>query len=96
MAKKHYFQNNDENCYTLDYHKEYMKDNDIKEMVVYEAKIERGTGYFYCREFMEIGEVGNSCGKVCDKYAPMNGKSGKCNHFGNVYEQTNITLTINC
>jgi hypothetical protein len=93
---KYYFQKDAEMCYTLDDHIDQMRFNNIKEMVVYEAKIERGTGFFYCREFGEVGEVGESCGRLCDKYAPMNGKSGKCKHAGNVYMQTDVikTLTI--
>jgi hypothetical protein len=72
----------------LDYHLEYMKDNEINEMVVFEARRETGTGYFYCREYMEVGEVGESCGKFCAHYKPLNGKNGRCKHYGYVYEQT--------
>lgn len=92
---KYYFQKDAEMCYTLDYHRNYMKENGLKEMDVFEAKIEHGTGYFFCREFMLLSEVGESCGKVCEKYAPLNGKNGRCKHYGNVYEQlaTIIKLT---
>lgn len=55
--------------------------------------IERGTGYFYCSEYDEVGEVGN-CGKRCDEYEPRNGKSGICKHHRPVYDDTGNTLTI--
>ena len=95
--EKYYFQKDAEMCYTLQYHLDFMKENEIKEMEVFEAEIERGTGFFYCREFMQIGEIGEGCGKSCDKYSPRNGKSGICKHSGNVYEQTEKkkVLTLN-
>jgi hypothetical protein len=88
MAEKLYFQDYDENCYPIDYHLDYMKENNIKEMDVFKAERETGTGYFFCKEFMEIGETGESCGKMCEKYIPNNGKNGRCKHYGYVYNQT--------
>jgi hypothetical protein len=37
---------------------------------------------------MEVGEVGEGCGKFCQQYKPLNGKNGRCKHYGYVYEQT--------
>ena len=88
MAEKLYFKHDDEGCYTLNHHQEYMKDNFIDEMILFEAKRETGMGYFYCREYGEIGEVGEGCGKLCDGYKPNNGKNGRCKHYGWCYEQT--------
>lgn len=85
---KYYFQKDDENCYNLVYHIQYMRENYIEQMEVFEAKAEYGTGYFFCLHYQEIGESGESCGKVCDHYSPRNGKNGRCKHHGNVYEQT--------
>lgn len=91
---KLYFKNDSECCYPLQYHYDYMKENGISEMVVFEAKRETGTGYFFCQEFLEVGEVGESCGKSCEQYAPRNGKNGRCKHSGYVYEQTDISKTL--
>jgi len=85
---KYYFQKHDENCYPKQYHIDYMKVMGIDEMEIFEAKRELGTGFFFCKHFEEIGEVGESCGRQCEKYKPMNGKSGRCIHHGFVYEQT--------
>jgi len=91
---KLYFKDDDENCYGLQYHIDYMKENEIKEMKVFEAKPEHGTGMFFCKEYSEVGEVNGTCGKQCDLYQPRNGKSGICKHYGFVYEQTEISKTI--
>lgn len=85
---KLYFQKNDESCYPLQYHLDYMLENGLKEMTVFEAKRETGTSYFFCKEFSEIGEVGEGCGKICGKYKPLNGKNGRCVYYGFLYEQT--------
>ena len=65
---KLYFQENDEMAYPLQYHLDYMKENDIKEMEVYQAEIEYVIGFFFCHEFSLVGEIGESCGKECEKY----------------------------
>ena len=76
--KKYYFRDDDELCYTIEGHKDIMRFNEEKEIEVFEAKIDRGLGYFYCHEYGEVGESGESCGKQCDGYSPRNGKSGIC------------------
>ena len=93
---KYYFSDmpDDLRCYTLAYHLNYMRENEIPEMMVHEAKIEFGTGYFFCREFQDVGEVGENCGKQCEKYQPRNYKSGRCKHSGNCYEKTNVTKML--
>ena len=83
---KYYFQKHDENCYPLQYHLDYMKENSLKEMEVFEAKRESGTGYFFCKDMQSVGESGG-CGKWCYKYKPRNGKKGICKHHGFTYEQ---------
>jgi len=88
MAKYYFGGHNDESCYSLQYHLEYMAENGIEEMIVFEAKIERGSGYFFCKHFFETGETREICGKLCELYKPRNGKSGICRHYGYVYEQT--------
>ena len=88
---KYYFRKDreDEGCYSLSFLRNKMKDEELSELVLYEAKIERNSGYFWCREFQEVGEVGEGCGKECNKYSPRNGKSGRCRYSANLYEQTN-------
>jgi len=82
---KLYFQKDEEMAYSLQYHLDYMKENDIKEMEVFEAKIEYVKGFFFCKEFGSMGEVGEGCGKICIEYSPRNGKSGRCKHSGHLY-----------
>jgi hypothetical protein len=92
--KLYFSELNDGLCETISSIKEEMKEQGIAEMDVFEAKIEYGNGYFYCREFGDIGEVGEGCGKMCDKYSPRNGKNGRCRFSGHTYEQTEIKRTI--
>jgi len=98
MAKKLYFSEyDDDNCYNLTYHREYMKDNLIDEMILIEAKRETGTGYFFCKEYGEISEVNGSCGycgMACSFYKPLNGKSGRCKHYGWCYEPTDNQFVL--
>ena len=94
MAMKLYFQKYDERCYTLEYHRQYMIENNLKELQLFEAKRETGSDYFYCKHYQEIGEVGEGCGKLCDSYRPLNGKNGRCSHYGYVYEQTDQLLIL--
>lgn len=85
---KLYFSNYEDTCTTIKVHKEYMQENGIKEMEVFEAKAEHGTGYFWCSEFQAIGELGQGCGKFCINYQPRNGRTGICRHYRLPYEQT--------
>lgn len=77
-------------CYQLDHWKDHMAINELKELDLFEAKRETGTGYFFCKEFGEICETKEGCGKLCEKYIPNNGKNGRCKHYGYVYECTDI------
>src|ERR1035437_1181161 len=96
MKKKLYFQDNVESefCHPIEWYFDYMIDNDLKEVKLFEAKVERGTGYFYCKEFGEIGESNDTCGRGCDKYQPRNGRSGICNHWGFLYEPSEKELIL--
>ena len=84
---KHYFAKTDEDefAYSKQHHLDYMKENNIEEMEVYEAVVERGTGFFFCKEVQEVGEAKESCGKECKDYSPRNGKGGICKNYGYVY-----------
>jgi hypothetical protein len=94
MSKLYFSEYDDEHCCDLAYHREYMEENEIKEMKLFEAKRDTGNDYFYCKKFQDIGEVSKSCGKYCDAYKPNNGKSGRCKHYGYCYEQTDIVKIL--
>jgi hypothetical protein len=92
---KYYFEYPDsENCYAEDFFKDEMRENGITEMVLYPAKMVKRESYFYCNEFSEVGEVGESCGNLCGKYEPRNGKNGRCRHHRNCYEPSETPITI--
>lgn len=84
---KYYFRKDDESCYSIDGHLKYMEENKIKEIEIFEAKRIKGTGYFFCKFYLENGEVGCCGKKYCKNYEPNNGKNGRCKNYGYVYEQ---------
>ncbi|MDD5013592.1 MAG: hypothetical protein PHW73_00635 [Atribacterota bacterium] len=91
----YYFRSdNDEECYSLASIREQMKDEDINELKVFEAKRETGTGYFYCKHTSEIGESGDCSNRICKSYIPNNGKNGRCKYYGYPYEQTDRSKII--
>jgi len=84
---KKYFETKDsEICHNIEYFYDMMRLEELTEMEVFEAKVEFGTGLFWCNKFREVGEVGEGCGKMCKEYKPRNDKNGRCIHSGNVYE----------
>jgi len=91
---KYYFSEDGEYCYPLSYWKEYLKENNLPEIKLFEAEADHGTGYFFCKEFMEVGETGG-CGKQCEGYVPNNGKNGRCKHYGYVYSQKDKFIILN-
>jgi len=95
MAKIYFSKYNDEEvAYTLDYWKTYMEENLIEEMTLFEGKRMTGEGYFYCKEYFEVGLARESCGKICEGYKPNNGKNGRCKHYGYCYEPTDKRLVL--
>jgi hypothetical protein len=92
--KQLYFSAHEDLCYSLDFHKEYMKENGLKELKLWPAKIVISS-YFYCQHFEAIGEKG-TCGKQCNAYQPRNGKSGICKHYRQTREPADnfIIITI--
>lgn len=96
MAKFYFSPHEEETCYHKQYYLDYMKQNRIKEMTVFEAKAEIGSDMFFCKELLEVGMKGegDGCGKMCEHYKPRNGKSGRCKHSGFVYEQTEKSITL--
>jgi len=91
---KLYFDKDGESCYPLEHYLEVMKEFDLKEMELFEAKREIGSEYFFCKEYQEVGETRESCGKSCEGYKPNNGKSGRCKHYGYVYEATDTKIIL--
>lgn len=81
---KLYFRNEDsEECYTLDWHLEDARDEELEKIELFEAIPDKDKRYFYCRSFSEVCEVGQDfepCGNGCDGYEPRNGKFGICKH----------------
>ena len=74
-------------CYPKKIIVDAMKEDEIGELIVFEAKIMRGGSYFYCTNFFEIGDKDEGgCGKFCEAYKPRNKKSGRCVHSSNCYE----------
>jgi len=88
MAKYYFRDDDDEYCYPLKVIKRNMADEGINELKVFEAQRILKTGMFFCKEFMEVGETGESCGNRCFRYIPNNGKNGRCKHYGFLYEPT--------
>lgn len=80
------FNHGDADCFPLSYYKKKMIEEDIKELKLEEMKQDIG-GPMWCKvEEDFIGETREECGKWnCDKYAPCNGKSGRCKYLINGY-----------
>lgn len=93
---KYFFESQDsENCYTIDYFKEQLKDNDLTEMQAYPAKIMIGSGFYYCKELDVSGESNDGeCGKWCEHYEPRNSKNGRCVNSSLPYEASEKPITI--
>ena len=97
MARKLYFSTykDYEVCATIEVHIEYLKEHELKELELTEAKRIIGSEFFYCSSFNEVGDKGEShCGKDCGSYKPINGKSGKCKFNKPVYEPTDKKIII--
>ncbi len=87
MSKYYFSDDWDDRCYTKDTLIDLMKTEwGIKELKIYPAIMMVKGDYFYCKKFREVGEVGEGCGKECDKYEPRNGKNGRCRYSNNCYE----------
>jgi hypothetical protein len=95
---KYYFDDLDDSgsCYTLDYFKEQLEENQLPEMKLRVAKMVKGEPFYYCNYFMDCFESDeDSCGKFnCEHYNPRNGKNGRCKDHRNTYEGTDETIII--
>jgi len=102
MRKPKYFfsdQTPEESCYTLDYFVDKIAEDHEDEMILVEAVMVKGEGFYYCTQFGEVGESGDGCGSGCVEYKPRNGKSGRCRFSHNTYEHGSrrfrLTVTHN-
>ena len=76
-------------------HRDYMQDEHLPELKLELQKLDKGSGYFYCRARGEVGDSSyDSCGKQCSEYKPRNGRSGCCKHHRGVYEGTGVFKII--
>lgn len=89
MKNKYYFSKliSEENCTTIKEIVDEMVNLEIKECKIFEAIREANTDHFYCTYFNEIGDKKLSCGKICVRYTPKNGKSGCCKYRGFCYSK---------
>jgi len=90
--KRYFLNKHDEFCSTKAQVLATMKQDGIIEKEVFEAKIAKNTGFFFCKHHQEVGEVGQGCGKECAFYIPRNGKNGRCKESGQLYENTGIKI----
>ena len=87
VMTKFYFNEHDrEHAYELDHHYQFMEDEGLTEMKVFEANRETGNEFFFCKHFRKVGVRGNCQG--CEAYQPRNGKSGICRHWDYTYEKS--------
>lgn len=90
-----YFRDDDDICYDIESHLQYMIENNIEQMKVFLAKRVINSEYFYCNYFFEVGEKSEGgCGKICQAYIPRNGKSGACKFTGYVYERSDEYIIL--
>lgn len=83
---KLYFRSiDDTGCYSLEYHLECAKEEELEEIELYEAIPDPDKDHAWCNEFDALIEPGD-CGRICEKYDPINGKSGKCRSKVGCYE----------
>ena len=83
MSKKSYFRNiDDEFCYPLQKHLDDAKEEGLETIELYEAIPDDSIkGFFFCNHFVMVCEKEkDTCGRICEGYAPRNGKSGMCKH----------------
>lgn len=81
--ENYYFEYDDsEFCYTKEYFEDHMRENDLKEIEVFEACRDKMDGIFWCKEHYFCGDDSkDTCGRQCDEYEPRNKISGCCRHY---------------
>lgn len=93
---KYYFSElEEEHCYELSYFYDLMEENNLKELKLKPAVPIHGEGLFWCKHYCEVGESNNgTCGKICPKYHPRNGKNGICKNWSYTYRPTTPEIKI--
>lgn len=84
MSKRifYFYNEDDENCMSMEAIKEQMAEDGLTEKTVCEADIDTDNSYFWCTENGAAGVKGeDTCGKDCEVYKPRNGKNGCCKHL---------------
>lgn len=92
---KYYFSDlDDSGCYTMAYWLDRAEKEGLKEMELYEAIPDPDKDHAWCNEFDALIEP-VECGKQCERYNPINGKSGKCRYKVGCYEHgEKVTVKI--
>lgn len=81
-------------AYPMSYWKELMVEKGIKQLNVVKAKKVTGIKVFYCKEYLNVMDVGD-CGRTkCNKYIANNGRGGRCKSYGYCYEKTDDIIKI--
>ena len=71
-----------ERVYSMDYWLEEMKEENLASVHLHPCEREKISDMFFCREFQEWCDCSDHpCGKICEGYAPTNGKSGRCKYL---------------
>lgn len=94
---KYYFADkSDTICYPLQYHKNLLEFEGWDELELFEAEPNKVDGFFWCHYYDSVGDKSESpCGKLCEGYAPKNGKCGCCKYYSLIfYEATDKTKII--
>lgn len=93
---KYYFSDLDDNgCFAMNYWLSYAADEGLEEITLYEAIPDPIKDVAWCNEY-DGPLYGGECGRICDKYDPINGKSGKCRSKVGCYEHgEKVTVKIN-
>lgn len=95
MANKLYFEQDDDMCYCLADHIDNMEMDELDHLVLFEAKRDIAGDYFFCKYHQEVADKSEGgCGKMCEGYKPINGKSGRCIHSGYCYDHGQERLLL--
>lgn len=90
-----FFRYDDELCYRLDSHIDFMKAEGLFELELYLAKRETAVPYFFCKHVEAVGlKEESDCGRGCQAYEPRNKKAGVCRHYGYTYERTSKQFVL--
>ena len=82
-TQKLYFENEDANiCYPLQYHLERAKEEELKEIELFEAIASTEKDYIWCSELETVGDK-SECNNYCPYYK-VSGESKICDFRGNL------------